>query len=86
MSKQYNLNKKYSITLKIDFKIRSITDHFPNLEGLIIDLLKDDFMVQEAVEEIIENIEGEHLIESTSFDLVTIDVSNSKILNIETND
>lgn len=86
MSKHYNLNKKYSITLKIDFKIRSIDDHFPNLEGVIVDLLKDNFMIQEAVEEIIGNIEGEHLIESTSFDLMTVDVSNSKILNIETND
>lgn len=86
MSKQYNLNKKYTVTLKLDLTLKSITDHFPNLEGLVLDLLKDNFMVQEIAEEIIESLETEHFIESASFDTVTVNISKSKILNIESNE
>lgn len=86
MSKEYNLNKKFTVTLKLDLTIKSITDHFPNLEGLVFDLLKDNLMVQEVAEEIAEGLEKEHYIESTSFDLITVNVSKSKVLKIESNE
>ena len=86
MSKEYNLNKKFTVTLKLDLTLKSITDHFPNLEGLVLDLLKDNFMVQEVAEEIVESLEKEHYIESTSFDLITVNVSKSKVLKIESNE
>ena len=43
-------------------------------------------MVQEVAEEIVEGLEKEHYIESTSFDLITVNVSKSKILKIESNE
>ena len=86
MSKEYNLNKKFTVTLKLDLTLKSITDHFPNLEGLVFDLLKDNFIVQEVAEEIVGSLEKEHFINNTSFDLITVNISKANVLKIESNE
>lgn len=82
MSTVYNVNQKYRINVSFDLTVSKIIDHFPNLEGLIFDLLKDNDLINEILRDNLEKIKGQYSIDTTSFDWAEVSIDNTEISNI----
>lgn len=86
MSTIYDINQKYKINISIELTITNVIDHFPNLEGLIFDLLKNTALVEEVLQDNLEKLEGEYSVYTAFFDWAGVVIKNPKIINISKNE
>lgn len=77
--KDYKLNKKYKVTLKLEVELNKVTDNFDGLNSTVFDCLKDRDLIKAAVKHLKEEIQGYHCEEEHSlFDYLHFNVTKVK--------